>query len=190
MLPNHSLLTNFVIEWPHSRSSHSLKIFLEFRKDPMQIFLFTILVILCSLTLVSCSDFVDSPTTTPAPTVSNEQPNPSPEKPSETTQQKPLPAQTIPVGTPSSSVKRELNEWEAQEKRNWRLCEAERRWAFQTGLIDESLLKLYQLRNFAPVFYTRGVRQSGIEGWYVCKRALQMNGFIALKSTVNDTVYE
>lgn len=59
-----------------------------------------------------------------------------------------------------------------------RMCEEERQWAYRVGLIDLNQLRLYQSRNFAPVFNTPGERQSGIDGFVVCQRALEINGFI------------
>lgn len=111
--------------------------------------------------LISCSDFVDEKSPEYSPT-----PNPQVEQPKG---QPPLPT---PEGTPYPP------KTETLEQRNWRLCEAERIWAFNTHLIDSGVLQIYQRRNFAPVFNQPGERQSGIEGWYACKHALQMNGFV------------
>lgn len=105
--------------------------------------------------LTSCGDFVD-------------------EKPPETP-----PVVQPPVQQPQTpQTPRPQTPTETVEQRNWRMCEAERIWAFNSRLIDSGALRLYQSRNFAPVFNTPGERQSGIEGWYPCKHALEMNGFI------------
>ena len=108
-------------------------------------------------TLTSCGDFID-PEEVPPTTPPEEKPI-TPEVPPEPVTPKPKPGET-------------------KEQKNWRLCEAERIWAFNARIIDSNAYRLYQSRNFAPVFNTPGERQSGIEGWYPCMHALEINGFV------------
>lgn len=115
--------------------------------------------------LTSCGDFVDQKQPESPPVV---QP-PVPQTP-----QTPPTPQTPQVPQYPQAPK----PTETEEQRNWRMCEAERMWAFNSRLIDVGALRLYQSRNLAPVFHTPGERQSGIEGWYGCKQALEINGFI------------
>ena len=107
--------------------------------------------------LTSCGDFIDPKEATPTPQT-QEQPV-TPEVPPEPVIPKPKPGETL-------------------EQKNWRLCEAERLWAFNARLIDSNAYQLYQKRNFAPIFNTPGERQSGIEGWYPCAHALEVNEFV------------
>ena len=109
-----------------------------------------------ALTLFGCGDFRDEPQ---PPTPTSQPPVESP-KPPET----PKTPQT-PEKNPSL------------EKMN-QMCEAERQWALTARLIDINQLRLFQGRNFAPIFNTPGERQSGIEGWIPCQKALEANGFI------------
>ncbi|MBI3294429.1 MAG: hypothetical protein HYZ71_06830 [Deltaproteobacteria bacterium] len=120
--------------------------------------LLTLSFLLVLPTLSSCSDFVDHPTPSePAP---HSEPTP--------------PTEPSPTPNPANGP-------ETDQQKNWRACEAERMWAFNSRLIDVSALRLYQQRNLAPVFNDAGVRQSGVEGWYECARALEMNGFTNAK---------
>lgn len=111
--------------------------------------------------LISCGDFVDEKAPETPPVVQPPVQHPQ-------TPQTPQTPETPKPQTPT----------ETEAQRNWRLCEAERIWAFNARIIDVGALRLYQSRNFAPVFNHPGERQSGIEGWYGCKHALELNGFI------------
>lgn len=112
--------------------------------------------------LSACGDFRDEPIPqTPAP---QPQPVPTPEP------------QPGPKPQPHG---------ETEEQRNKRLCEAERRWALESRLIDLNQYHLYEHRNFAPVFNTTGERQSGVDGWVKCEKALEINGFIPPKDRDN-----
>ena len=108
-------------------------------------------------TLTSCGDFIDPEEVPPI--------NPPEEKP-------------ITPEVPTEPVIPKPKPGETKEQKNWRLCEAERLWAFNARIIDSNAYRLYQNRNFAPVFNTPGERQSGIEGWYPCAHALEINGFV------------
>jgi len=122
--------------------------------------------VIVAVTLLSaCGDFKDEPT--PPTPVPNPAPQPQP-APQPAPQPVPQP-QPQPVPRPQG---------ETEEQRNWRLCEEERYWAYRSGMIDLNQFRLYQSRNFAPVFSTPGVRQSGVEVWVSCRKALEANGFI------------
>lgn len=119
----------------------------------------TLRIVMVAVTLLSaCGDFRDQPET---PIHENPQPHVDPPKTPETpkTQEKPH----------NPSIEK-MNE----------MCEAERQWTLSAGLIDLNQLRLFQRRNFAPVFNTPGERQSGIDGWVACLKALEINGFVTL----------
>lgn len=126
----------------------------------------TLVTLLMISTLISCGDFID-PEESPAPQTETPQ---EPQKPQ-------TPEQPKTPETPKEPVVPKPKPGETKEQKNWRLCEAERLWAFNARIIDSNALRLYQSRNFAPVFNTPGERQSGVEGWYPCVHALEMNGF-------------
>ncbi len=85
-------------------------------------------------------------------------------------------SQPVPQPVPGSKP-----HGETEEQRDKRLCDAERKWALESSLIDLNQFRLYENRNFSPVFNTPGVRQSGIDGWLKCDKALEINGFIPRK---------
>lgn len=122
---------------------------------------FTLTLVVILPILISCSDFVDQP----------EESDPS----SPTVTEQPTPV--ITAGPSQSPTPIENPKLENDEQRNWKACEAERMWAFKARLIDANALRLFQQRNLAPVFNDPGVRQSGVEGWYACIQALELNGF-------------
>lgn len=125
----------------------------------------TLLSVMVAVTILSaCGDFRDEPT--PAP-----EPQPVPQ----------------PAPHPQPGPKPQLHS-ETEEQRNKRLCDAERKWALESGLIDLNQFRLYENRNFAPVFNTPGVRQSGVDGWTKCQVALEINGFIPQRNTSTPTV--
>lgn len=130
----------------------------KIRKVPL---LSILLISLLVPVLTSCGDFVDEKPPETPPVVQPPEQHPQ-------TPQTPQTPETPKPQTPT----------ETEEQRNWRMCEVERMWAFNARLIDVGALRLYQSRNFAPVFNHPGERQSGIEGWYGCALALQLNGFI------------
>jgi hypothetical protein len=93
------------------------------------------------------------------------------------------PVQTPIQSTPTTPVVPPIpKKGETPEQMQWRMCEAERLWAFNSRIIDDGELHIYRKRNFAPVFNNPGERQSGIEGWYPCVRALETNGFVIEKN--------
>jgi hypothetical protein len=108
--------------------------------------------------LSACGDFRDQPET---PSQENPQPHVDPPKTPETPK--------TPEKPHNPSVEK-MNE----------MCEAERQWTYSAGLIDLNQLRLFQRRNFAPVFNTPGERQSGIDGWVACQKALEINGFVTV----------
>ena len=143
----------------------------------------SVLILLIAIPIItSCGDFVDHPEESQPTTPPNVPADPPKPQPAPETKPEPSKPPTKPVETPKSPPKEET-----EEQRNWRMCETERRWAFTAKIIDADLLRLYQNRNFAPVFNNPGVRQSGIEGWYPCKKALQMNGFIPFEVAPDGT---
>ena len=134
-----------------------------------------LMIITISLSLSACADFKDEqqpaqPTQTPQQPTPKPEPAPRPPPPPSQPRPTPRPDPTPPLQPPTPT--------ETDAQRNHRLCEAERQWALRSGLIDVSEFRLYENRNFAPVFNTPGVRQSGIDGWINCVRVLEINGFI------------
>ena len=119
----------------------------------------SLLSIMVAITvLAACGDFRDQPET---PIHENPQPHVDPPKPQEPPK---------PTEKPHNPSVEKMNE----------MCEAERQWTLSAGLIDLNQLRLFQSRNFAPVFNTPGERQSGIDGWVACQKALEINGFVTL----------
>ncbi len=130
------------------------------RKENREGIFHLILAVMVSLTLFGCGDFKDEP--------------PTPVEPPKTTPESPQTPQAPSVPPPPTPTTPPIHA-PSVEKMN-QMCEAERQWALSAGLIDINQLRLFQKRNFAPVFNTPGERQ--IDGWVACAKALEINGFV------------
>jgi hypothetical protein len=122
---------------------------------------------------------VETPTKAPEPV-------PTPETPTVTPVQPSAPENDTPKEPPRENPPSEKKTDNRAAQRLWQMCEEERKWALEAELIDRAQYRLFRNRNMAPIYVEPGVRQSGIDGWFECTKALKTNGFIRDEIAMDD----
>jgi hypothetical protein len=122
---------------------------------------------------------VETPTKAPEPV-------PAPETPKVTPVQPSASEKDAPKESPRENPPSEKKSDDRVVQRLWQMCEEERKWALEAELIDRAQYRLFRNRNMAPIYVEPGVRQSGIDGWFECTKALKTNGFIRDEIAMDD----